>query len=329
MKSFKHIDVKTVSEACRLLGKHKGKAWVIAGGTDLLGILKDKILPSYPEVIINIKAIPELHYMKEDPHGLKMGALTTLSDIARSPVIQEKYRVLAEAASSVGSPQIRNMATLAGNLCQDVRCWYYRYPHQIGGRMICLRKGSGRCLALSGDNRYHAIFEGKRCFAVCPSDTAVALTALDAKISIAGLKKNRIVPVRDFFTTLGNVLKPGEMVTEIQVPKPFERTKQTFLKLTLRKPIDFAVASVASVFYLEDGICAEASIAIGGVAPVPIKAATAEQIIKGRVITSEVAAKAAEAAVANAKPLSMNAYKVEMTKTLVKRAILSTSVIQK
>ncbi len=327
MKSFKHFDARTVNEACGLLGKHKGKARVIAGGTDLLGVLKDKILPSYPELIINIKTIPKLAYIKYDKNGLKLGALTTLSDMARSSMISERYKVLAEAAGAVGSPQIRNMATLAGNLCQDVRCWYYRYPHHIGGRMICLRKGSGRCLALAGDNRYHAIIkgegEGKRCFAVCPSDTAVALIALDARINIAGIRKSRIIPVRDFFTTLGNVLKPGEMVTEIQVPGTSGKTKQTFLKSTLRKPIDFAIASVASVLYLEDGTCAEARIALGAVAPVPIRAETAEQIIRGKVITPEVAAEAAEAAVANAKPLSMNSYKVEITKTLIKRAILS------
>ena len=312
-----------MDEACRLLGKHRGKARIIAGGTDLLGILKDKILPSYPEVIINIKAIRKLDYIKEGRNGLKIGALTTLADIARSPVIKEKYKVLAEAADAVGSPQIRNMATLAGNLCQDVRCWYYRYPHHIGGRMICLRKGSGRCLALAGDNRYHAVIEGKQCFAVCPSDTAVALTALDAKISVAGTRKNRLVSVRDFFTTLGNVLKVGEIVTEIQVPRPLEKTKQTFLKSTLRKPIDFAIVSVASVLRLEDGICAEANIALGAIAPMPIRAEMAERIIKGKTINPEIAAEAAEAAVANAKPLSMNAYKVEITKTLVKRAILS------
>jgi len=323
VKSFKHIDAKTVNEACRLLGKHKGKARMIAGGTDLLGILKDKILPSYPEVIINIKAIPKLNYIKEDEHGLKIGALATLSDIAKSPVIQEKYKVLTEAAHAVGSPQIRNTATLGGNLCQEVRCWYYRYPHHIGGRILCLRKGSNRCLALAGDNRYHAILEGKRCFAVCPSDMAIALTALGAKINIAGIRKSRIIPIKNFFATLGNVLKLGEMVTEIQVPKLFEKTRQSFLKLTLRKPIDFAVVSVASVLCVENGICAKASIAIGAIAPVPIKAEMAEQIIKGKAITPEAAAKAAEIALAGAKPLSMNAYKVEMTKTLVKRAILS------
>jgi xanthine dehydrogenase YagS FAD-binding subunit len=315
--------VESVNEACALLWKHKGKARVIAGGTDLLGILKDKILPSYPEVVINVKTIPKLDEIKEDRLGLKIGALTTLSDMARSPVMKEEYGALAEAASAVGSPQIRNMATLGGNLCQDVRCWYYRYPHSVGGRMICLRKGSGRCLALSGDNRYHAIFEGKRCFAVCPSDTAVALTALDAKVGIAGPRKSRIVSVKDFFAALGNVLKLGEMVTEVHVPRPLKKTKQRFLKLTLRKPIDFAVVSVACALSLEDGICREANIALGAVAPGPIRAAAAEQILKGRAITPEAAAEAAEAAVAGARPLHMNAYKVEMTKTLVKRAILS------
>ena len=254
-----------------MLKAYRGKAKLIAGGTDLLGILKDRILPDYPEAIINIKTIPGLDYIKEDAKGLKIGALTTLSDIAKSPVVKEKYKVLAEAAYAVATPQIRNMATLAGNLCQDVRCWYYRYPHAIGGRILCLRKGSGPCLAVSGDNRYHAILGGKGCFAVCPSDTAVALTALDAKIKIAGLRKKRIVPVKDFFTTLGNVLEPGEMVTEIQLPKPPDRAKQTFLKLTLRKPVDFAIVSVASVITLEDGICKDASIVLGAVAPVPIQ----------------------------------------------------------
>ncbi len=323
MKYFKHINAKTVNEACRLLKGFRGNARLIAGGTDLLGILKDRIVPDYPEALINLKTIPGLGYIKEDAKGLKIGALTTLSDIADSPVIKGKYGVLAEAAYAVGSPQIRNAATLAGNLCQDVRCWYYRYPHVIGKRILCLRKGSGPCLAVLGDNRYHAILEGKRCFAVCPSDTAIALTALDAKMNITGIRKSRIVPVKDFFTTLGNVLEPGEIVTEIRIPKPLDKTKQTFLKLTLRKPIDFAIVSVASVISIEDGICTDASIALGAVAPVPIKTVRAEGIIRGRVIAPETAAEAAEAAVAGAKALSMNAYKIEETKILVQRAILA------
>jgi len=323
MKTFKHIDVKTVDKACQLLEEHRGKARLIAGGTDLLGILKDRILLDYPEVIINVKTIHGLDYIRENSKGLKIGALTTLSSIAGSSVVKEKYKVLAEAAGAVATPQIRNMATLAGNLCQEVRCWYYRYPHAIGGRFLCLRKGRGPCLAVSGDNRYHAILGGKGCFAVSPSDTAVALAALNAVMKIAGARKNRIVPVRDFFTTLGNVLQPGEIVTEIQIPKPLDEAKQTFLRLTLRRPVDFAIVSVASVISLENGICKDASIALGAVAPMPIKALKAEQILKGKPLDARTTEEVAEAAVAGAKPLSMNAYKIEETKVLVRRAILT------
>jgi len=149
------------------------------------------------------------------------------------------------------------------------------------------------------------------------------LTALDAKLSIAGLKKTRTLPVQDFFTIMGNVLHHGEVITEIQVPQPLKETKQIFLKFTLRKPIDFAIVSVASVLCLEGGMCKEAKIALGAIAPVPIRAAAAEEMLKGRAITPELATKAAETAVANAKPLTMNAYKIELTKILVKRAILS------
>jgi len=254
---------------------------------------------------------------------LKIGALTTLSNISGSSIVKEKYGVLAEAAYTVATPQIRNMATLGGNLCQEVRCWYYRYPHAIGGRLLCLRKGSGQCLAVSGDNRYHAILGGKGCFAVCPSDTAVALTALHAVIKVTGTRKNRMVPVEDFFTTLGNILQTGEIVTEIQIPKPLDEAKQTFLKLTLRKPVDFATVSVASVIVLENGICRDARIVLGAVAPAPVRATKAEEVIKGRPIDPKVAAEAAEQAVGGVMPLAMNAYKVEIAKTLVKRAILS------
>ena len=323
MKSFRHIDAKTIGQACKLLKGYEGRAKLNAGGTDLLGILKDRVLEDYPEAIINLKTIPGLDYIKEDNRGLKIGALTTLATIARSTMMKEKYGALAEAAYAVAAPQIRNVATLGGNLCQDVRCWYYRYPHEIGGRMLCLRKGKGPCLAVPGDNRYHAIFEGKRCFAVCPSDTAIALTALNATMKIAGTNGRRTILVKDFFTTLGNVLDPGEMVTEIQIPKPPDEAKQTFLKLTLRRPIDFALVSVASVITLRNGICKAASIALGAVAPTPIRATKAEETLNGRIINLETASEAAEAAVIGARPLSMNAYKVEETEALVRRAILT------
>ena len=161
MRSFTHISARTVDEACSLLGKYNGKARLNAGGTDLLSILKGENLLDYPEAVINIKTIAGLDYIREDGGVLKIGALAKLSDIAKSPLLGESYKVLLKAAHSVATPQIRNMATLGGNLCQDVRCWYYRYPRHIGGPMRCLRKGSGPCLAVSGDNRYHAILEGR------------------------------------------------------------------------------------------------------------------------------------------------------------------------
>src|SRR5271157_37796 len=171
MKPFKHIDATTINGAIKL--KSKGKAKLIAGGTDLLGTLKDNILPEYPETVINIKTIPKLNYIKEDAAGLKVGALTKLEDIARSPVIREKYKILAEAAEAVATPHLRRTGTLGGNLCQDVRCWYYRYPHRIGGRIECYLKGGKECYAQTRENQYHSIFGGLRfahtaCQSACP-----------------------------------------------------------------------------------------------------------------------------------------------------------------
>jgi len=173
MKSFDHVNAKTVNEAVKLLKNYKGRAKLIAGGTDLLGTLKDGILPDYPETIINIKTIAGLDYIKEDGKGLKIGALAKLEDIAQSPIIKGRYKLLAEAAEAVATPQIRRMGTIGGNLCQDVRCWYYRYPHQVGGRILCYLKGGKGCYALTRENQYHSIFGGLRevsppCTSACP-----------------------------------------------------------------------------------------------------------------------------------------------------------------
>jgi NADPH-dependent glutamate synthase beta subunit-like oxidoreductase len=177
MKPFKHKDAKTIKEAITL--QSKGKTKLIAGGTDLLGILKDKILPEYPETVINIKTIPNLDYIQEDARGLKVGGLTKLEDIANSPIIREKYKILAEAAEAVATPHIRTMGTLGGNLCQDVRCWYYRYPNQIGGRIECYLKGGKECYALTRESQYHSVFGGLRfahtpCQSACPGHVNIA-----------------------------------------------------------------------------------------------------------------------------------------------------------
>jgi xanthine dehydrogenase YagS FAD-binding subunit len=322
MRTFTHIDAHTIDEACELLDRYQGRAKLNAGGTDLLSILKGDVLPEYPEAIINTKTISGLDYIKRDGDVLRIGALARLSDIAKLSIIKKGYPVLAEAAHSVGSPQIRNVATIGGNLCQETRCWYYRYPRHIGGPIQCLRKGDGPCLAVKGDNRYHAILGGKKCFSVCPSDIAVALTALDARITIVGLKGERSIEVKDFYHPLGNALERHEMVKEIEIPRTPPRARQKYTKFTLRKPIDFAIVSVAVVITLKNKACTDARIVLGAVAPVPYRAKAAEEMIMGRTISKSLAAEAAEKALQGAKPLSMNAYKVEITKTLVRRVIL-------
>ena len=322
MRSFTHIEARTIEEAWSFLDKYKGKAVLNAGGTDLLGILKDEILPDYPETVINIKPISGLDSITEKDGRLTIGSLAKLADIAHSPLLKERCPVVAEAAHSVATPQIRNAATIGGNLCQDVRCWYYRYPRHVGGPIQCLRKGSGPCLAVRGDNRYHAIMGGKRCFAVCPSDTAVALAALDASINVAGPGGERKIAILDFIGPLGKSLKRDEIVRDVEVPQLTKPSKQRFLKFTLRKPVDFAIVSVASVVIVENGICVDARIALGAVAPGPVRAKSAEEVLINRPISEASAAEAAQTALSGAKPLGMNGYKIEIAKSLIKRALL-------
>lgn len=322
MLPFIHLNARTVKQAVAALVKYNGCARLNAGGTDLFGVLKDDILPIYPEAVVNIKTVTGLDYIKEDKGLLRIGALTRLVDIANSPLLKGRYRALAEAAHAVATPQIRNVATLAGNLCQDVRCGYFRYPRHIGGPMNCARKGNGPCLAVQGDNRNHAIMEGRRCFAVCPSDTAVALALYDAQLLTAGLNGKRLIAIKDFYTPLKNQLHDDEMITEIQIPVAVESTQQNFLKFTLRKPIDFAIVSVATLISRSDGICMDARISLGAVASGTVRATAAEAFLRGRPINAETAVQAWGLALDGAKSLSRNAYKIQIARTLVIRALL-------
>jgi xanthine dehydrogenase YagS FAD-binding subunit len=335
MKRFEHYNARSIGEAIKLLKKYDGKARVNAGGTDLLGALRDEIYSEFPEAVINIKTIAGLDYIKEDKTGLRIGAVAALADISKSPVVKEKYTLLAAAAHSVATPHIRNMATIGGNLAQEVRCWFYRYPRHIGGPMVCLRRGGKFCSALAGDNRYHSIFGAaalpqassnpgrvrKGCFAVSPSDIAVALVALDGHV----VTTKRSLPADLFFkatATCSTVLEEDELIKEIRIPKPPVAARQRYDKFTLRKPIDFAVVSVASVLTFENDVCKDARIVLGAVAPEPLRAREAEELIKGQAIDEAIAVEAAEHAVAGTSPLRMNGYKVEIAKVLVKRALL-------
>ncbi len=316
-----YYDARTINEAVCLLDEYREEAKIIAGGIDLIGLMKNKVLT--PGALINIKNMPRMKYVAENADGIAIGSLTVINDIERSALLKSKYPILFEAARSIASPQIRNMATIAGDLCQDVRCWYYRRSPITGISFDCRRKKeNGICYAVNGENQYHAIIGGTKCFAVCPSDMATVLLALDAKISTVDASGGRVIPIDKFYTAFGNVLEPNEIITAIQVPKVKSGVKQRFLKFRLRKAIDFAIASVAVVITMDNNIVSDARIVLGGVSPEPYRSVKSEEVLTGEPITESVAQKAAEASVSDAIPLSKNGYKVPIIKTLVKRALL-------
>ena len=322
MKTFAHFNASTVDEAISLLRRYNGKASLIAGGTDLLGKMKDRILPGYPEALINLKTIAGLNAIEEKDGLLKIGPLAILEDIAHHPVVQTRYRALAEAARRTASPHLREMGTIGGNICQDIRCWYYRNPEN---RFPCLRKGGGRCYALEGDTRYHSIFGGsveEGCIAVHPSDTAPALIALDARIKTS----KRTLRAEDFFqveVSKTTVLDADEIVTEIQMPVPADGSRSAFLKFALRKSIDFPIVNCAVMLTSSGNNVEAARICLNAVYVKPYRAVKAEEAIIGRGIDESSAEAAGSAAVSEAKPLKDNAYMVQVAKILAKRAILA------
>jgi xanthine dehydrogenase YagS FAD-binding subunit len=316
MKAFSHTNAKSLAEASTALAG--GKATIIAGGTDLLGRLKDNILPTYPAVLINIKTIPGLDYIKEEGGVLKIGATTRLADIASHPVIQKKYTALAQAASRVATPHVRDMGTLGGNLAQLHRCWYFRKPENRFDD--CVRKGGKTCYAVMGDNRYHSIFGStSKCMAVHPSDTAPALIALNATV----VTNRRKIAAEHFWEVRfpeSTVLGPGEIITEIQVPAPPAGAKSAFLKFAIRKSIDFPIVNCAVM--VGGGA---PRIALNAVAPKPYRAVKAEAALAGQPVTLATAEAAGAAAVEDVTPLKANKYKVQIAKTLVTRTLLATA----
>jgi len=315
LKKFAHLNAGTVDDASAAL--QRGKAAAIAGGTDLLGALRFEILPGYPELIVNLKSIPDMNYIKEDAGMLKIGALTKLEDIARSTVVNDRYTALAQAAVRVGTPHIREMGTLGGNICQMTRCWYFR---KEDNRFNCLRKGGKTCYAMAGDNRYHSIFGAvKSCLAVNPSDTAPALVALKAKMRT----NRRTIDAENFWdmTTPGStILDTGEILVEIQVPGPAPGVKSAFIKFALRKTIDFPVVNCAAA--VGGGT---ATICLNAVYNKPYRALKAEEAIQGKAINAASAEAAGAAAVigARALPGDRNKWKIPIAQAMVKRAILA------
>lgn len=317
MQKFAFKNTESVTNAVSLL--KSGKAAVLAGGTDILSLLKTEALSPSPELLVNIKNIPGLDTISKDNGVSKIGALTRISAVASSELIKAEYPALAEAAGSIAAPVIRNMATIAGNLCQEVQCWYFRRSFLTGNMFDCLRKGGKQCYAVSGDNRYHAILGGKGCCAVCPSDIAVILMALDATI----ITSKQRIPIEGFYEVMGNSLDSDEIITGIEIPHTPPETRQKFLKFTLRPALDFSIVSAAAMITINDNTVTDSRIVLGAVAPTPYRAVYAEESLKGKTIDESTAEMAGVEAVRNATPLSKNRYKVQIAKTLVKRAILA------
>jgi len=326
MKPFEYIKVTSVAQVISLLSKYQEKAALLAGGSDLLGMMKDRPEgPKFkmPQYLIDIKGIKDLTSIKEQKGGLKIGATATLGEIASSSFVRDKYPVLVQAASQVGVPQIRNVGTLAGNLCQRPRCWYFR-------RSVfkdCLRKGGGTCYAADGENQYHAIFgTGGGCCIVYPSDLAPVLMALNAKVEIAAPKGNRMVPVDQFYVRpeknvlRENILAPQEMVVAVEIPPPAPSSKGIFLKAKERQAFDFAIVSVAVNLTFKNNVVADSRIAFGGIAPFPMRSIKAETELKGKEVKTSLAA-ACKACIDGAQPLKNNDYKVGATAGILEEAL--------
>jgi len=318
MKRFNHFDATSIKEAVTLLNESEGPAYVIAGGSDLMGCLKDNLWMETPERIVNLKTIPGLKEIRVETDGLHIGALATLTEVAESDAVKEQWPGLAEAARRTASPLLRNIGTVAGNICQENRCWYYRYPDKIGGRIDCVRKGGKRCLAVPGDHRFHSIFGAvNKCIAVNPSDTAPAFVVLSAIIKTT----KRDIPIDEFFSAemgaQSTVLDRDEIVTEIVIPKPEAGPTSAFSKIAYRKSIDFALVNCAASLAIVDGKIASARICLNGVHNNPRRCVEAEETLIGKEMTEALAQEAGELAVAEAKPLLQNGFKVQMAKTIV------------
>lgn len=325
MQAFEYGNPTSLKDAFGLLGANWADAEILAGGTDILSLMKDYI--TSPKRVVNIKGIKELGGIARKGGNVRIGATVTLDDLASNAVIRASFPSLTQAALGVASPQLRNMGTVAGDLCQRPRCWYYRRGFGL------LAKGpNGEMLVPNGENKYHAIFSSGPAYFVSASTLGPALVALGASVTIASASGNRTVPVEKFFVSPSGDgqreidLKPNEIVTEILVPAP--ATKNATYEIRERELVDWPLTAASVALRMSGTTVNSASIALGHVAPTIWRASQAEKMLVGKTITAETAEAAGEAAVANATPLSQNAYKVKLTKVAVKRALLQAAGVK-
>ena len=322
MPAFELFQPASIDDALALLDRYGSEAWVLAGGLDSFDWLKDRAKRT--NVVVDLSQIQELRGIREVDGGLEIGAMTTLTEVARHPVVREKFGLLMEAADLVASPQIRNQGTLGGNVSQDTRCWYYR------SGWTCYRAGGNICYAdtPTAINREHAILQADRCVAVSPSDTAPALIALDAKMVLrrAG-GGERVVDAEDYFVgpdldiTRMTVLRPGELLTAIRLPAEWAGAQFYFEKVRDRQVWDFALVNVASAMKTTGGTIQTLRLAVGAVAARPLRLVAVEALVAGQPRNEETATRAGALAIEGAVTLRYNAYKVPLMRNLVKRAI--------
>jgi xanthine dehydrogenase YagS FAD-binding subunit len=318
MKNFEHADAETIEEAIGLL-EGAGNTRIIAGGTDLLSRMKAGI--DEPDRLVNLKTIRGLNNIVEIETGLNIGALATLDAVASDAAVSKQYSILAQAIGQAASPQLRTAGTIGGNLCQNSRCWYYR------GQFPCWLKHGDTCYAKDGENKDHAIFGGGPCFTAHPSDTAPALIALGAEITVEGPEGSRTMPVEDLFQLPNDdsrqltVLKSDEIITGIHIPRPAERSVGIYLKAMERRVWSFAQASVAIQISFRGQDLKDARAVLGGVAPMPWRLPRLESYLRNEGIYPRAITGASDIAVAGAQPLSHTRYKIPLIRALVSDAL--------
>lgn len=320
MRPFRVLRPVTLDDATSALSDSDVEASVLAGGTDILGEVKEGT--ASPAALVDITGLEGLNEIQIAAEGgASIGSLVTLAQIETAPGIQEHYPALGQSAASVATPQIRNVGTLGGNLCQRPRCWYYRSP-----LFDCLKKGGDTCYAVQGPNKYHAIFGGDGCHIVHPSDTAVALTALDASIETFGARGLNQTPISQFFVGPGvnmqseTALEDGDIVTRVVLP-PAQGSRSIYLKAKERQAYDFALVSVAASITVEDGVMTGARLALGGVAPVPHALPEVADAMTGTPVGDVSPQDLGQLAVRDARPMTDNTYKIRLSSNLVARAV--------
>ena len=318
MQAFEYANPTSVQEALGLLSPIAGQAEVLAGGTDLLSLMKEYL--QTPKRVVNIKNIKELDGIHKTGEGLRIGALVTMDELAKNADVKSGYRSLADAAEGITSPQMRHMGTVGGDLCQRPRCWYYRQGYGLLGMK------DGKPLVPNGENKYHAIFGGGPAYFVSASSLGPALVALGAKVKLVSAKGSREVAVKSFFVspkddaTREIVLRPDEILTEIIVPAA--APQNATYEIRQKEQLDWPLAAASVVLTMKGTTVASAKVVLGHVAPTPWEAAGAEKLLVGKTITAATAEAAGKAAVEGAQPLSQNTYKVQLAKVAVKRALL-------